>query len=165
MHRLWAPWRCTYVEGVAGSVASGCFLCEFPQAGDDRAHGIVWRWTRWYAMLNAYPYTNGHLMLVLGRHAEGFVELDPDEGSEMAPALQQCEAALRAAYAPQGLNIGINMGRAAGAGAAGHLHVHLVPRWNGDTNFMSTVAETRVLPEGLDRSFTRLREAFESRRP
>jgi ATP adenylyltransferase len=148
---------------AAGADAATCFLCEFPAAGDDDKHGIVWRWRHWYAMLNAYPYSAGHLMLVLDRHAEGFVDLAADEGSELALALRDCEAAVRAAYAPQGLNVGVNLGRVAGAGVVGHLHLHLVPRWNGDTNFMSTVADTRVLPESLGASFTRLRGAFERR--
>jgi ATP adenylyltransferase len=165
MLRLWAPWRASYVESASGAAAATCFLCESPAAGDDGKHGIVWRWSRWFAMLNAYPYSNGHLMLVLGRHAEGFVDLEPEEGAELASALRHCETAMRAAYTPHGLNIGVNLGRAAGAGAVGHLHVHVVPRWNGDTNFMSTVAETRVLPEGLDKTFARLCAAFERSRP
>ncbi len=163
MHRLWAPWRRAYVEGAAGA-PSGCFLCEFPAAGDDRRHGIVWRWNHWYAILNAYPYSNGHLMLALVRHEEGFVNLRAEEAAELAPAMRHCEAAVRAAYEPQGLNVGVNIGRPAGAGAVGHLHVHFVPRWNGDTNFMSTVGATRVLPESLESSYERLRVAFERER-
>jgi ATP adenylyltransferase len=101
-------------------------------------------------------------MLVLDRHHEGFVGLAPDEQAEFAAALARCEAAVRGAYGPEGLNVGVNMGRPAGAGAVGHLHVHLVPRWNGDTNFMTAAAETRVLPESLESSAARLRAAFES---
>jgi len=164
MSRLWAPWRRVYVESAAGAPV-GCFLCEFPGAGDDAGHGIVWRWPHWYAILNAYPYSSGHLLLVLDRHVEGFVHLEAAEQSELAPALQRCETALRSAYEPHGLNIGVNVGRAAGAGAVGHLHIHLVPRWDGDTNFMSAVAETRVLPESLESSFERLRRAFEAGTP
>jgi ATP adenylyltransferase len=165
MHRLWAPWRHAYVSAAAGSGAGAggeaCFLCEAPGAGDDAGRGIVWRWKSWYAIQNAYPYTNGHLMLALYRHHEGFTGLEPGESAELAPALAVCEAAVRAAYAPGGLNLGVNLGRVAGAGAVGHLHVHLVPRWNGDTNFMTTTAETRVLPEDLASSYGRLRTAFE----
>jgi ATP adenylyltransferase len=164
MHRLWAPWRQAYVTGAAGG-GEACFLCSAPGAGDDARHGILWRWRRWYAILNAYPYTNGHLMLALGRHHEGFAGLEPGEAAELAPALAHCEAAIRAAYLPHGLNIGVNLGRAAGAGAVGHLHVHVVPRWNGDTNFMTAVAETRVLPEGLESSREKLQRAFETCRP
>ncbi len=161
MHRLWAPWRCAYVEGSASGTSPGCFLCDYAAAGADAERGIVWRGQAWYAVLNAYPYSNGHLMLVLARHHEGFVGLSRDEGTELAPALERCETALRSAYAPQGLNLGVNMGRVAGAGAVGHLHVHLVPRWNGDTNFMSTIGDTRVLPESLADSYTRLHAAFQ----
>jgi len=164
MHRLWAPWRHAYVSAAASDSSGGageCFLCDYAAGGDDARHGVVWRGRRWYAVLNAYPYSNGHLMLVLQRHHEGFVGLDPEEAAELAPSLGRCEAAIRHAYAPHGLNIGVNVGRAAGAGAVGHLHVHLVPRWNGDTNFMSTVAETRVLPESLESSYSRLLAAME----
>jgi ATP adenylyltransferase len=165
MHRLWAPWRQAYVTQAAAGGGGDCFLCTFPRAGDDTRHGIVWRGRRWYAILNAYPYTSGHLMLVLDRHHEGFMGLDAEEALELAPALSRCEAALRRAYSPEGLNVGVNMGRPAGAGAVGHLHVHLVPRWNGDTNFMTSVAETRVLPEDSSTTFQRLRGAFEAGTP
>jgi ATP adenylyltransferase len=166
MKRLWAPWRATYVESAATGDSSACFLCDYWNgAGSmaetgDAGRGIVRRWRHWYAVLNAYPYTNGHLMLVLARHHEGFAGLSADEGAELAPCLQQCETALRDAYAPHGLNLGVNMGRAGGAGVVGHLHVHLVPRWNGDTNFMTAVGETRVLPESLEHSQARLAAAF-----
>lgn len=159
MDRMWAPWRRAYVESAAGGTPA-CFLCEYAQQGDDAARGIVWRWPHWYAVLNAYPYSNGHVMLALNRHHEGFVELSVDEGGTLAAALARCETALRDAYAPHGMNIGVNVGRVAGAGAVGHLHVHLVPRWSGDTNFMSTIATTRVLPESLADSYARLHAAF-----
>jgi ATP adenylyltransferase len=165
MHRLWAPWRLEYVETGGKAEPQGCFLCEFPVAGRDVEHGILWRWAHWYALLNAYPYTNGHTMLVLHRHHDGFVGLESAEAAELAPALGHCEAAVRQAYGPHGLNFGVNLGRVAGAGAVGHLHIHLVPRWNGDTNFMTAVAETRVLPESLESSYARLHAAFERCRP
>ena len=162
MHRLWAPWRSEYVEAAGKGEAGGCFLCDYREPGADDERHILRRWARWYAVLNAYPYTNGHLMLVLGRHRESFADLDLDEAAELASALASCERALRAAYRPDGINLGVNMGRAAGAGALGHLHVHLVPRWNGDTNFMAAAAETRVLPESLERSYERLRAAWDA---
>ena len=146
MHRLWAPWRRAYVEGAAGdaSAAPDCFLCAFPAENRDQERGIVWRGERWYALLNAYPYSNGHLMLVLGRHHEGFAGLDLEESRELAPALGRCEAAVRAAYAPHGLNVGVNMGRVAGAGAVGHLHVHL-----GDATTHRHVHLLRGAPQPL----------------
>ncbi len=160
MHRLWAPWRQAYVSGVADTSGETCFLCALTAPGDDSARGVLWRWKYWYAVLNAYPYTNGHLMLVLARHHEGFLGLEVPEGAEMPIALQHCEEALRAAYAPHGLNVGVNLGRAAGAGALGHLHIHMLPRWQGDTNFMTSVGEARVLPESLSSSRERLHAAF-----
>jgi ATP adenylyltransferase len=161
MNRIWAPWRSRYVESAANQKDAGCFLCDYwgdPAA--DAAHHVLRRWQHWYAVLNAYPYTNGHLMLVLARHHEGFVGLHPDETAELGSGLEVCEAILREAYQPHGLNVGVNVGRAAGAGAVGHLHVHLLPRWEGDTNFMTTVGDTRVLPEDLEHSWQRLRQAL-----
>ena len=152
------------VACASGGEPTDCFLCEFPTRGRDLEHGILYRWSHWYAILNAFPYTNGHMMLVLNRHHEGFIDLDASEQGGLAPALQHCESALRAAYAPQGMNLGVNLGRVAGAGAVGHLHIHLVPRWNGDTNFMTAVGDTRVLPESLENSCARLRAAFEQLR-
>ncbi|MFQ5601514.1 MAG: HIT domain-containing protein [Candidatus Krumholzibacteriia bacterium] len=160
MNRLWAPWRSGYVEAASKSDASGCFLCDYGTEGSDAERRIVRRWKHWYAILNAYPYSNGHLMLVLKRHHEGFMGLRPEEAGELAPALERCEGAVREAYQPHGLNVGVNMGRVAGAGVSGHLHIHVVPRWNGDTNFMSSVGDTRVLPESLESSYEKLRAAF-----
>jgi ATP adenylyltransferase len=160
MHRLWAPWRHAYVSGGSETGGEACFLCELARPGEDAERGILWRWECWYAVLNAFPYTNGHLMLVLGRHQESFIGLAPQEGAELPAALQQCEAALRAVYSPHGLNVGVNLGRAAGAGAVGHLHIHVLPRWHGDTNFMTSIGEARVLPESLESSRARLHDAF-----
>ncbi|HZL84850.1 MAG TPA: HIT domain-containing protein [Candidatus Krumholzibacteria bacterium] len=160
MRRLWAPWRAKYVEGAAGAGTEPCFLCAYGADTPEALTHVLWRWRHWYATLNAYPYTNGHLMLALVRHHEGFIGLEAGETAELPTALAACEAALRRVYQPHGMNIGVNVGRAAGAGAVGHLHVHFLPRWNGDTNFMTTIAETRVVPEGLEVSHARLRAAF-----
>jgi len=155
MKQIRAPWRAEYVER-AGDGDAECFLCAYSEPGSDSERGILYRWNDWYAVLNAYPYSNGHIMLVLARHHEGFADLEAAECAEFPAALARCETAVRKAYKPHGLNLGVNMGRVAGAGALGHLHIHLVPRWNGDTNFMSTVADTRVLPESLEKSYERL---------
>ncbi len=160
MRRLWAPWRAQYVQGTGGGEEQACFLCAYGAGGSSDEANVLARWRTWYAVLNAYPYINGHLMLALVRHHEGFAGLLPEEAAELPGALAACEAALRHAYQPHGLNVGVNLGRAAGAGVVGHLHVHLMPRWSGDTNFMTTVAEMRVLPESLEASRTRLRTAF-----
>lgn len=164
MNRLWAPWRSSYVEGAASNPEAGCFLCNYwGEAAADDSHHVLRRWKHWYAVLNAYPYTNGHMMLVLGRHQEGFLGLHPEESAEIGPGLEMCEAAIREVYKPHGMNVGVNMGRAGGAGAVGHLHIHLMPRWDGDTNFMTSVGDTRVLPEDLDSSWHRLRAAMQRR--
>jgi ATP adenylyltransferase len=160
MRRWFAPWRSQYVEAAGRGETEGCFLCDYAVGEGGAAQFVVHRWAGWFATLNAYPYTNGHLMLALVRHHEGFAGLLREEAEELPEALAACETALRQAYQPHGINVGVNMGRAAGAGAAGHLHVHLLPRWHGDTNFMTAVAETRVLPESLEQSHARLQRAF-----
>ena len=121
---------------------------------------VVHRGHHAFVILNKYPYNNGHLMVVPGRHIATLAEATPDELHEMMLLTQRAEIVLRTAYQPHGINVGINIGRAAGAGVADHLHIHLVPRWNGDTNFMTTVGESRVLPEALDATAIRLRPLF-----
>jgi ATP adenylyltransferase len=121
---------------------------------------VVHRGPTCFVILNLFPYNNGHLMVVPGRHIATLGEATPDELQELMLLTQRSEGVLRAAYQPHGINVGINIGRAAGAGVADHLHIHLVPRWNGDTNFMTTVGESRVLPEGLDATAARLRPLF-----
>ena len=165
MRRLWAPWRAQYVQGTGGGDGAACFLCAYGSPAADAERHVLQRWRHWYAVLNAYPYINGHLMLALKRHHEGFAGLDSDEAAELPGALAACEAALRRAYQPHGINVGVNIGRAAGAGVVGHLHVHLMPRWVGDTNFMTSIAEARVLPESLEASRARLVAAFAAEVP
>ena len=145
-----------YVSG-APAPASGCFLCGARAAADDRAQLVVARRERAFLMLNAYPYASGHLMAVIHSH-EGAIERAP--GPELQDALalvREATAALRAEYHADGFNIGINEGRAAGAGVPDHLHMHVVPRWQGDMNFMPVVGDIRVLPETLDQTWQRLR--------
>jgi ATP adenylyltransferase len=164
MRRLWAPWRAQYVQATGGD-AEACFLCAYGAGAPDADRLVLRRWQAWYAVLNAYPYINGHLMLALVRHHDSFAGLRPEEASELPGALAACEAALRRAYQPHGMNVGVNLGRAAGAGVIGHLHVHLMPRWTGDTNFMTSIAEVRVLPESLEASHARLVAAFAEEAP
>jgi ATP adenylyltransferase len=137
----------------------GCVLCAVRDAGDDEAK-ILLREGAWFVVLNKYPYTTGHLMLVTEQHLGSLAELDESCMAAMPGLLARCEKALRETYHPHGLNIGLNLGRAAGAGVHGHLHWHLLPRWDGDSNFVTVVADTRVLPETLEESFRRLREWF-----
>jgi ATP adenylyltransferase len=162
MERLWSPWRLEYVTGDK-KPATGCIFCEAPRPPDPDSL-IVFQGTACYVILNKFPYNNGHLMVVPHRHVDTLTALPPDELHELAALTQRSEAVLREAYQPQGLNIGINLGRAAGAGIIEHIHVHAVPRWGGDANFMTVIGETRVLPETLEATARRLRPIFEKLR-
>ena len=160
MERLWAGWRASYIETVADGPAGGeCLFCRLASA-DDAVALILDRNELAYAVLNAYPYTSGHLMVSPVRHEGALEALDHDEAVALITMTQCATEAVQKAYRPEGINVGINLGRAAGAGVPGHLHVHVLPRWTGDTNFMTSVAETRVLPEALSRSRERLRSAW-----
>lgn len=159
MKRLWAPWRLAYVTGASGADAGGCIFCEALDAPPAAAL-VLHRGVRCFVILNKFPYNNGHLMVVPVRHAAALADLDQAELGELAALTRTAEMALARAYAPHGFNVGINLGRAAGAGAPGHLHVHLVPRWEGDTNFMTVVADTRVVPEEPGATAARLRPIF-----
>jgi len=139
---------------------SGCLFCSIQREKDDALVGILARGAYWFVILNMFPYTGGHLMVVAYRHIEHLGDVTPDEGKELVSLLGRCEKALGEAYHPQGMNVGVNIGAAAGAGVTGHLHVHLCPRWTGDTNFMTALAETRVVSEALDESYRRLAPLF-----
>ena len=138
----------------------GCLFCELQREKNDDEVGILFRGEHWFVILNAFPYTNGHIMIVARRHIEGFGEVSPEEGAELVTLISRAEKALDGAYRPDGINIGVNRGACAGAGIAGHLHVHLVPRWCGDTNFMTALAGTRVVSEDLEESLRRLKPFF-----
>ena len=155
--RLWAPWRLEYVSGGAGE--GGCIFCDKPGVDDDEAL-IVHRGERAFVVLNLYPYANGHLMVAPYRHLATPGELDAGERAEVWELMDAGLVALTSAMAPAGFNCGINLGRAAGAGVEGHLHLHVVPRWNGDTNFMPVLADVRVMPEHLSRTLEKVRSAW-----
>jgi len=157
LERLYTPWRLAYVTGAAKS--SDCVFCA-ALGSEDADPLIVLRGSTCFVILNLFPYNNGHLMVVPYRHVGTLSGLTGDELQEMAALTQRSEGALTEAYQPHGLNIGINLGKPAGAGVLDHIHVHLVPRWNGDTNFMTVVGDVRVLPEDLQDSATRLRPIF-----
>jgi ATP adenylyltransferase len=162
LDHLWSPWRLHYVTSEKPS--TGCVFCKpDPNTVSDveRDPLIVHDGSLAYVILNRYPYNNGHLMVVPRRHVPTLVDLSIDELNEVALLTQRSEAALREAYKLEGINVGLNLGRPAGGGIPGHLHVHLVPRWTGDTNFMTVVGETRVLPEDLPSSASRLAPIFE----
>jgi ATP adenylyltransferase len=153
-----------YVTGAART--DGCVFCAAAdppgdgEGGEEQSHLVVHRGRLAYVILNLYPYNNGHLMVVPRRHVGTLAAIEGEELAELFTLTRTAEIALTEAYAPQGLNVGINLGRAAGAGVADHLHIHLVPRWGGDTNFMTVVGDSRVLPETLEQSAARLSPIF-----
>ena len=148
--RLWAPWRLDYIKGPK---PDECIFCTKPEEGDDRAAYIVRRGEHCFAILNAFPYNNGHLMVSPYRHVPSIEELDSDTLLELMTMAKSAIAALREAYGPEGFNLGINQGKVAGAGVEHHVHLHIVPRWGADTNFMPVIGSTRVLPQSLDDSY------------
>ena len=157
MDRLWSPWRLPYVTRTGGE--AGCVFCD--ALTGEQASLVVFRGQFCFVILNKFPYNNGHLMVVPNRHIAALGEATSDELSELIELVRRAELAVREAYAPHGLNMGINLGKGAGAGILDHLHMHIVPRWNGDTNFMTVVGETRVLPEELWVTAERLRPVFD----
>lgn len=165
MERLWAPWRHAYVTSTGGPANDDCIFCTAGnvrlQPDPSRDELILFRGRVSFVILNKYPYNNGHLMVVPSRHAPNLATLSAEEQAELMTLTRHAEIALTEAYAPHGINVGINLGKPAGAGVLDHLHVHLVPRWNGDTNFMTVVGNVRVLPEDLKASAAKLRPIFE----
>ena len=161
MRQLWAPWRMAYVAGEAPA-ADGCFLCEAIAGVDDEASLVVDRAALTITLLNRYPYSSGHVMVVPTRHVKDARELRPEEGGALFAGAQSALAAIDAALHPDGFNVGLNLGVAAGS-SVDHLHLHVVPRWAGDTNFMPVIGDVKVLPELLDTTAKRLREAFHRR--
>lgn len=156
-HLLWAPWREAY---ILGEKAKECVFCFDEREDHDRL--VIWRGETVYVVLNRYPYTNGHLLVVPVRHVADFMDLSRQEAMELTEGLHLGIATLRKAYRPEGFNVGMNLGEAAGAGVAQHLHAHIVPRWSGDTNYMTVVSNTRVLCQDLSRSRDLLHEAAEA---
>jgi ATP adenylyltransferase len=158
MDYLWTPWRFQYL--AAGVRPGGCIFCIAAQEHDDRGQLVVHRASHNYVILNRFPYTCGHLMVVPYQHAASLSEVDEETLAELMSLAKAAERHLRALYRPDGLNFGINLGASAGAGIAGHLHLHGLPRWTGDANFMTVLGETRVLPEELETTWERLSAAF-----
>ena len=159
MNHLWSPWRMEYIEN--SNKAEGCVFCVLPEMEDGTQNLIAYRGKCAFVILNRYPYTSGHLMVVPYEHTSSLEGLDPVSRAEMMELTTRCMAILRKIYNPQGFNLGANIGEAAGAGVKDHVHIHIVPRWAGDTNFMSTVGEARVLPESLETTFYRVKMGFE----
>ena len=158
MDYLWTPWRYQYI--TTSDKPCECVFCVAARGGDDRETLVVYRGKANFVILNRFPYTSGHVMVVPVEHVATLEELSEEAMIEMFRLARDCERHVRAVYHPEGLNLGMNIGKSAGAGIAGHLHLHVLPRWTGDTNFMTVVGETRVLPEDLEVTWQRLRAAW-----
>jgi ATP adenylyltransferase len=161
MDYLWTPWRYAYITDAAKSDGKSgqCIFCELPKLPDAEAK-IVYRGQHCFIILNSFPYTSGHVMVVPFAHLDELEKLPEPAAHEMISLSQQAERVLRQVYSPDGINLGMNIGRAAGAGVAGHIHMHVLPRWIGDTNFMTVSGESRVLPEALEATYEKLRNAL-----
>jgi ATP adenylyltransferase len=159
-HRIWAPWRLAYVKDASKDAGESCIFCAKPDEGDDRANLIVHRGERCFVILNLFPYTNGHLMIAPFEHLATLPELGAETIAEVMELTQRAMGVLDDAYSPHGYNVGFNQGRVAGAGVEHHIHLHVVPRWGGDTNFMPVIADTRVMPQTLEQSYEALKGAF-----
>lgn len=159
MNHLWSPWRMEYIENT--DKVDGCIFC-LAQAMEDGAENLIaLRGKHAFVILNRYPYTSGHLMVVPFEHQPDLETLDSVTRTEMMELTSRCTTILKNIYKPQGYNLGVNIGEAAGAGVPGHVHIHIVPRWKGDTNFMSTVGGARVLPEALEVTYQRIKDEFQ----
>ena len=158
MDYLWTPWRYAYITTAAKNDGKPeqCIFCELPKLPDEDSK-IVFRGEYCFVILNSFPYTSGHVMVVPFRHLDELQKVPPVAASEMIALCQKMEGVLRTVYSPDGINLGMNIGRAAGAGVAGHVHMHVVPRWSGDTNFMTVAGESRILPETLEETYKRIK--------
>jgi ATP adenylyltransferase len=159
MNHLWSPWRMTYIQNSGKE--EGCVFCNRQKEPDGPGNLIVRRGKRAFVILNLFPYTSGHLMVVPNDHLSSLELLDTETRAEIMELASTATRVLEAEYRPEGFNLGINMGQAAGAGIADHVHMHIVPRWVGDTNFMSTLSQTRVLPESLEDTYRRVSKRWE----
>jgi ATP adenylyltransferase len=158
--RIWAPWRLDYVKDASKDLEQECIFCTKPEQDDDEANLIVHRGELCFVILNLFPYTNGHLMVAPYEHLASLPELREGTVAEMMALTQRAMSVLGGVYEPHGYNVGFNQGRVAGAGVEHHIHMHVVPRWGGDTNFMPVLADTRVMPQSLSDSYRALRGSF-----
>ncbi|MDX6603955.1 MAG: adenylyltransferase [Solirubrobacterales bacterium] len=158
--RIWAPWRLAYVTDASKDIEEECIFCAKPEAEDDEANLIVHRGEGCFVMLNLFPYTNGHLMVAPFEHIARLQDLAPETLAEMMTLAQRAMSRLESVYEPHGYNVGFNQGRIAGAGVEHHIHMHVVPRWAGDNNFMPVIADTKVMPQTIEQSFEALKGGF-----
>lgn len=158
MEKLWAPWRIDY---ILSEKPPGCIFCDKPAESRDEDNYILYRGKYNFIILNAFPYNNGHMMVIPYRHTDTLSGWTAEERQEMMELADLCVELLRKAMHPDGFNLGVNMGLVGGAGVADHIHMHIVPRWNGDTNFMPVISDTRVISEGLQATYKKLKETLE----
>lgn len=158
MDYLFTPWRYQYITSAGKT--PGCLFCEVLRSNEDRKNYVVYRGKENLVMLNAFPYTSGHVMIAPYTHVDELRKMASSGATEMILLTQKIESAIRELYSPDGMNIGMNLGRAAGAGVAGHVHMHALPRWSGDSNFMGAIGETRILPESLDITYERYKQVI-----
>jgi ATP adenylyltransferase len=159
MQQLWAPWRLKYI--LAMEKREGCIFCQLPKESNDRENHILVRGEHAFVIMNAFPYSNGHLLVPPYRHIADMSELTDEESLEIMQLTRRSIKALKLACRPDGFNVGANLGTAAGAGIADHLHLHIVPRWSGDINFMPVFADVKVIPEALEATYDRLKAEFD----
>lgn len=157
MDRIWAPWRTVYIGKDHGSA---CIFCEKLNSDQDQENLVVYRGEKAFVLMNLYPYNNGHLLIAPKRHVGDISDLDSEEMLELFSITQKMTAVLRAAFSPEGFNIGVNLGKIAGAGVPGHFHIHIVPRWGGDNNFMPVIGDMRVISEGLELTYKKIMDAL-----
>ena len=162
MEHIWSPWRYKYIASSDQDKDAGCVFCRVQQQGSDRENLIIHRASLNFVILNLFPYTSGHLMIVPYEHTASLASVGEPVTTEMMTLTKKAQVALQAEYRPDGFNIGMNLGQSAGAGVADHIHLHVVPRWAGDANFVSIIGETRVLPEDLATTYDRLEKYFDA---
>ncbi len=156
MKKIFAPWRIEYIE--EGNGHDGCIFCDFPREENDKEHFIIYRGDKVFVMLNTYPYNPGHLLIAPNRHVGSYTDIKDDEFLEIMQISKLFVEAIEKEMEPDGFNMGFNLGRTAGAGIDDHIHYHVVPRWNGDTNFMPVLSDTKVVSESLERTYNKLKE-------
>jgi ATP adenylyltransferase len=159
MNQLWAPWRMEYILD-AKNESEGCIFCDLSQQNDDQKNLIVYRSEKSFVMLNKFPYNNGHVMVIPYQHLAEYTELTDEILLDMQRVIKKTITAIQKSMEPHGMNIGLNLGRTAGAGIDDHIHYHIVPRWNGDTNFMPVISGTKVVSEALEKTWQKLTEEF-----
>jgi len=161
LDRLWSPWRAKYVASGIDSQSPSCVFCRLAEdSKNDESNLVIYRGIHNFVALNLYPYITGHLLIVPYQHLAELDSAAKEITDELMDLTKRSETALRKVYSPAGFNVGMNLGSAAGAGIVDHFHLHILPRWSGDTNFMTTIAESRVIPESLETTYSKLRDKF-----